>query len=50
MLTVTDVALWDFDGYLSDAPYEEKVEDPKRKFGHAFVLQRFVQRTRERTA
>lgn len=36
-----EVTLWDFDGYdhrAAKMTYEEVVNDPKRKCGHAFVL------------
>jgi hypothetical protein len=38
MLTVTAVALWDFDGYLTDLPFKDIVNNPDRKMGHAFVI------------
>lgn len=32
------VTLWDFDGWDSDLSFEEKLNNPKKKLGHAHVL------------
>lgn len=38
-----DVALWDFDGYLTTDSFETIVNNPKKKMGHAFVLREVIQ-------
>lgn len=47
MLTVTDVALWDFDGYLTDDDFDTVLNSSDRKMGHAFIIQRMVAKMRE---
>jgi hypothetical protein len=42
MLTVTDVWLWDFDGYKTDKSFKEVLDDSSKSMGHAFVIKRFV--------
>lgn len=42
MLSVTDVWLWDFDGYTTDEPWDVVVNNPDKKMGHAFVLKHEV--------
>jgi hypothetical protein len=42
MLSVTDVALWDFDGYLTDDGIEAIMNNPDKKMGHAFIIKKFV--------
>jgi len=38
-----DIALWDFDGYNSPGKtYEEIINDPTKKMGHAFVLREVI--------
>ena len=42
-LTRQDIALWDFDGYNAPGKsFEEIVEDPNKKMGHAFVLREII--------
>lgn len=42
MLTVCDVWLWDFDGYLTEDSFETVINNPSNKMGHAFVLKKFI--------
>jgi hypothetical protein len=42
MLSITDVWLWDFDGYTTDEPWKVIANDSDKKMGHAFVLKREV--------
>jgi len=42
MLSVTDVWLWDFDGYTTDESWEIITNNPDKKMGHAFVLKHEV--------
>lgn len=37
-----DIALWDFDGYLTDDSFEDILDNPHKKMGHAFVLREFL--------
>ncbi len=36
------IALWDFDGYLTEDTFETIVNNPKKKMGHAFVLREVI--------
>lgn len=39
----TDIALWDFDGYFDpNRSFDDVVNDPNHKMGHAFVLKQVV--------
>ncbi len=38
MLQHDDIALWDYDGYLTEDSFETIVNNPDKKMGHAFVL------------
>ena len=40
LLTVSRVALWDFDGYLTDDKWSTILNNPEKKMGHAFVIWR----------
>lgn len=43
LATEMDIALWDFDGYNDpDKTYEEIINDPDKKMGHAFVLREVI--------
>lgn len=37
-----DVALWDYDGYLTSDSFDEILHNPSRKMGHAFVLREVI--------
>ena len=42
MLHVTDVYLWDFDGFMSERTFDELVNDPNKALGHAFIIKKFI--------
>jgi hypothetical protein len=43
ILTLTDVWLFDFDGYLTDRSLDEVFADPASKAGHAFVIKQYIE-------
>lgn len=42
LCSMTDVALWDYDGYLTDDSFATILNNPDKKMGHAFVLREVI--------
>lgn len=42
ILRFDDIALWDYDGYLTADDFDTIVNNPNKKMGHAFVLREII--------
>lgn len=45
-----DLALWDYDGYLTNDSFETILNNPEKKMGHAFVLREVLRERLDATA